>query len=212
MLLLDSASIDDARAAAGLGWVAGITTNPALMAAGGEPADLRLARLLEVCPVVPIFFQPTRLGTAATEVDRAIEVAGARLVVKLPAQEEMLRLGADLVRSGNRIAVTAVYSPAQAVLGAAIGASWVIPYVDRAERLRPEVPLLPALRSALDTLDDPPRILAASIKGPDQAVEALIAGANAITAPLEVLRAMARDPLTDAAVDEFAAAAARAGG
>jgi hypothetical protein len=43
-------------------------------------------------------------------------------------------------------------------------------------------------------------------------VEALVAGANAVTAPLEVLRAMARDPLTDAAVDEFAAAAARAGG
>jgi TalC/MipB family fructose-6-phosphate aldolase len=212
MLFLDSASIDDARAARHLGWVAGITTNPSLMAAAGEPADRRLARLLEVFPAGPIFFQPTRPDGAEPEVDRAIEIAGDRLIVKLPAVEGMLRLGADLVRDGRRVAITAVYSPAQAVLGTAIGATWVIPYVDRAARLRPGTALLPSLRETLDALEDPPGILAASIKSPDQAVAALIAGANAVTAPLEVLRAMARDPLTEAAVDEFAAAADRADG
>jgi len=207
MLFLDSASLDDARTAAHLGWVAGITTNPKLMAAAGEAADRRLARLLEVFPDGPVFFQPSRTESAAAEAERAIGIAGTRLVVKLPAQEAMFRLGAGLAARGHRVAVTAVYSPAQAVLGAAIGAAWVIPYVDRAERLRPGARLLPSLREALDGLDDPPEILAASIKSPAQAVAALTAGAKAVTAPLEVLRAMACDPLTDAAVDEFAQAA-----
>ena len=64
-----------------------------------------------------------------------------------------------------------------------------------------------SLRAVLDALGSPTGILAASIKTPEQAVAALLSGARAISAPLAVLQAMAHDPLTESAVEEFAAAA-----
>lgn len=92
-------------------------------------------------------------------------------------------------------------------MAAAIGAEWVIPYVDRASRLRPGEPVVASLRAVLDALGSPTGILAASIKTPEQAVRALCAGARAVSAPLSVLQAMCHDPLTESAVEEFAAAA-----
>ena len=49
-ILLDSASLDDAAAAAKLGFVRGITTNPALMARETKEPLAHLARLLEAFP------------------------------------------------------------------------------------------------------------------------------------------------------------------
>ena len=128
-------------------------------------------------------------------------------MAKLPAEGAMLTLAKRLVAEGHRVAITAVYSPAQAVVGAALGAEWVIPYVDRAARLRPDQPIVPALKAVLEALLSPTRILAASIKTPEQAVSALRSGAGAVSAPLLVLQAMCHDPLTEASIQEFAEAA-----
>jgi len=49
-ILLDSASLDDAAAADRLGFVRGITTNPALMARETKEPLAQLARLLEAFP------------------------------------------------------------------------------------------------------------------------------------------------------------------
>ena len=50
------------------------------------------------------------------------------------------------------------------------------------------------------------RVLAASIKSPEQAVQAIVSGADAVTAPWAVLEALMRDELTDSAVEAFPAA------
>jgi transaldolase len=209
MLYLDSAVVSDAVAAEALGWVSGITTNPKLLAATGHRPQEQLARLLEAFPSGPVFFQPSRVEAAEAEVRSAFEIGAGRVVAKLPAQGPMLTLAERLVSEGRRVAITAVYSPAQAAVAAAIGAEWVIPYFDRAARLLPGEPLVASLRAVLDALGSPTGILAASIKTPEQAVAALLSGARAITAPLPVLQAMAHDPLTESAVEEFTAAAGR---
>lgn len=207
MLFLDSAMVPDAVAAEALGWVSGITTNPKLLAATGRRPREQLARLLEAFPSGPVFFQPAKIEGAEAEVRSAFEIGAGRVVAKLPAQGPMLTLAKRLVTEGHPVAITAVHSPAQAALAAAIGAGWVIPYFDRAARLRPGEPIVSSLRAVLDALGSPTWILAASIKTPGQAVAALLSGARAISAPLPVLQAMAHDPLTESAVEEFAAAA-----
>jgi len=212
MLLLDSAAEDDARRARQMAWVGGITTNPKLMAAAPRTPLDQLRVLLGVFEEGPVFFQPADPGHAEEEVRRALEAGGGRVVAKLPAQGPMVTLGKQLATEGHAVAFTAVYAPAQAAVGAEAGARWIIPYVDRVRRLRPEPPLVPALRSVLDALGAPSRILAASVKSPEQAVEALLQGADDLTLPLEVLEAMPADPLTDEAVEEFAAAARGAAG
>jgi transaldolase len=205
-ILLDSASLDDAAAAAGLGFVRGITTNPALMAKETKEPLAHLERLLTAFPEGPICYQPTRTSPAdmESEARAAAALAPDRIVAKLPATLDALTLAAALHEDGIRCALTAVYSPAQALLAHETGCVWIIPYVDRAAR-HSAGHVVEDLAALLASLHSGTRILAASLKTSQQVVEAVLAGAQDVTAPLDVLRALPAHPLTESAVREFAA-------
>ena len=205
-ILLDSASLDDAAAAARLGFVRGITTNPALMARETKEPLAHLARLLEAFPGGPICYQPTRSGYAemAEQARAAAALAPDRVVAKLPATLEAITLAVELREEGIDSALTAVYSPAQALLAHEAGCMWIIPYVDRAARHSAGAVVVEQA-AILEQLDSPTRILAASLKTAPQVVESILDGAHDITAPLDVLRALPAHPLTESAVREFAA-------
>ena len=207
-ILLDSAAVDDAAAAAELGFVCGITTNPALMARETKEPLSHLERLLAAFPDGPICYQPTR--TACEEMNdearAAASLAPDRVVAKLPATLDAVRLAAALTNDGIRCALTAVYSPAQALLAHEIGCVWVIPYVDRAARHADGgMAVVDSLAAVLARLQSSTRILAASLKSAPQVVASILHGAHDITAPLEVLRGLPAHPLTESAVREFAA-------
>jgi transaldolase len=205
-ILLDSASLDDAAAAAKLGFVSGMTTNPALMARETKEPLAHLARLLEAFPEGPICYQPTR--ASFDEMDDQARTAAAlapdRIVAKLPATLEAITLTTALKKDGIRSALTAVYSPAQALLAHEAGCVWIIPYVDRAARHSAGA-VVAEQAAILKRLDSTTRILAASLKTAPQVVAAVLDGAHDITAPLDVLRALPAHPLTESAVREFAA-------
>ena len=205
-ILLDSASLDDAAAAARLGFVRGITTNPALMARETKEPLAHLARLLEAFPEGPICYQPTRSSYAemAEQARAAAALAPDRVVAKLPATLEAITLAVELHQEGIDSALTAVYSPAQALLAHEAGCMWIIPYVDRAARHSAGAVVVEQA-AILEQLDSPTRILAASLKTAPQVVESILDGAHDITAPLDVLRALPAHPLTESAVREFAA-------
>ena len=205
-ILLDSASLDDAAAAAKLGFVRGITTNPALMARETREPLAHLARLLEAFPEGPICYQPTR--SSYEEMDEQARAASAlapdRVVAKLPATLEAITLATALLKDGIPSALTAVYSPAQALLAHEAGCTWIIPYVDRAARHSAGAVVVEQA-ALLEQVDSATRILAASLKTAPQVVESILDGAHDITAPLDVLRALPAHPLTESAVREFAA-------
>ena len=205
-ILLDSASLDDAAAAAKLGFVRGITTNPALMARETKEPLAHLARLLEAFPEGPICYQPTRSSyeEMAEQARTASALAPARVVAKLPATLEAVTLATELLKDGIPSALTAVYSPAQALLAHEAGCTWIIPYVDRAARHSAGAVVVEQA-AILEQLDSATRILAASLKTAPQVVESILDGAHDITAPLDVLRALPAHPLTESAVREFAA-------
>jgi transaldolase len=212
-IMLDSASISDATSASELGYVGGITTNPTLMAReSGEPLD-QLGRLLAAFPSGPICFQPVSLASddIAAEARAAAALAPERVVIKLPATLEAIRAAKPLIADGIRCALTAVYSPAQALLAHELGCAWVIPYVDRAARqsVGGQV-VVDALAPMLRRMNSQTRILAASLKSVPQLVESILHGADDVSAPLDVLMSLPAHPLTEAAVQEFSAAAARA--
>jgi TalC/MipB family fructose-6-phosphate aldolase len=207
VIFLDSADIDDAKNAAHLAYVHGITTNPKLMAESGRPPLEQLRALLESFPDGPIFFQPGLVEHAVKELAEALKLGEGRVVAKLPAQVEMFALGAKLAADGVAVAYTALYSPAQALVAVDAGATWIIPYVDRAARLRPDSPVVAGIAQLLRATRAPVSVLAASIKSPEQAIGAILDGADGVTAGLDVLRELAHDPLTEQAVDEFSDAA-----
>ena len=205
-ILLDSASLDDAAQAAALGFVRGITTNPALMAGETREPIAHLERLLAVFPEGPVCYQPTRTpaGEMEREAREALALDPARVVAKLPATLQAATLAARLHEEGFRCAFTAVYSPAQALLAHESGCTWIIPYVDRAAR-HSAGHVVEELWAVLERLGSETRILAASLKTAQQVTDAVLDGADDVTAPLDVIRALAAHPLTESAVREFAA-------
>ncbi len=205
-ILLDSASLDDAAAAAALGFVSGMTTNPALMARETREPLAHLERLLGVFPEGPVCYQPT--GTSYDQMEEesraAASLAPERVVAKLPATLEAITLAAALKRDRIRCALTAVYSPAQALLAHETGCVWIIPYVDRAARHSAGA-VVEEQAEILGSLGSSTRILAASLKSAAQVVDSIVRGADDVTAPLDVIRALPAHPLTESAVREFAA-------
>jgi transaldolase len=207
-ILLDSASIDDAAAAAALGFVSGITTNPTLMARETTHPLPHLESLLTVFPRGPLCYQPTSSSVSdMTDEGRAAwSLAPERIVVKLPATLDAVRVATILAGDGVRCALTAVYSPAQALVAHEVGCVWVIPYVDRAARQSVGgLVVVDALAAILERLRSSTRILAASLKSAPQVVDSILHGAHDVTAPLDILVSLPAHPLTESAVREFAA-------
>jgi transaldolase len=212
-ILLDSASADDAAAAAQLGFVSGITTNPTLMARETAEPLPHLESLLAVFPHGPLCYQPTSstVSDMSAEGRAAWALAPERIVIKLPATLDAVKVATILTADGIRCALTAVYSPAQALLAHEAGCVWVIPYVDRAARQSVGgLVVVDALAAILERLHSSTRILAASLKSAPQVVESILHGAHDVTAPLSVLVGLPVHPLTESAVQEFAAAQTKA--
>ncbi len=206
-LFLDSASADDARKAATLGFVAGITTNPTLVAGTGRaPGDV----IAELCDLHPglVFYQPVAptVAEAEAEVRRISALRPGRVGIKLPSTPAHFVLGHRLAQEGFIVGMTAIFSPAQAYLACQVGARYVLPYVNRSTRLLGDGPgLVRAMRAVLEACGGGVEILAASIKTRDEAVETLLAGAHSLTIPLALIEALGRHEHSDGAIADFAA-------
>ncbi|MGH2689646.1 MAG: transaldolase family protein [Actinomycetota bacterium] len=212
-IYLDAADLSDARAAVELGFCEGFTTNPALLARHAPPPLTRFAELLEVFGSGPGFYQPSSAvpDAAEREARAAVALAPRRVVVKLPARTGQFTLARRLSSEGITCAMTAVYAPAQALVAAAAGAAWVIPYADRARRLDPAGEgLVASLSAVVAPMGGGLRILAASLKDPGQVARAVADGAHDVTVPLAVLARLGDHPVSDRAILEFEEAAGAA--
>ncbi len=211
-LYVDSAYLGEVAQTCATFPIAGVTTNPTILLKalerGQRMRDVDVLReLLQLCPG-PVFMQPagdTPQGLRAAAL-RYMEADPARVVLKLPMNAEGVRVALDLKGEGARLAFTAVASLAQAYSGVSAGAEWMIPYfgrlrragIDACERVTSMARLMASENSSV-------RILAASVKSPGDVVEATTAGAHDVTAPPDVIRLLTEDPLTEAAVTQFAA-------
>jgi transaldolase len=205
-LFLDSASIEDARQASGLGFVRGATTNPSLLLkAGHRDAAIALKQLCELLPG-PVFYQLTghTLEAMRLEAERFMALA-PNLGLKIMCTQVELAFAAEIAPKVT-VAVTGVFNPAQAYLAAQAGAHYVIPYVNRITRFTGDGPHLLVMMAEILAPTET-EILAAGIKSAAEAVECLLAGADHISLPLAVIEAMAEDALTQQASADFDLAA-----
>jgi transaldolase len=213
VLLLDSALPDDARRAASLGYVQGATTNPTLIARSGLSPFDAIRALLDTLRG-PVFYQPVGDTVDALVQDARLLLGYApdRLRLKIPCTPAGLAAVALLRQEDDDLefGVTAVFTPAQVAVASAAGARYALPYFNRIERLAGDA--AGAIRRMADVgAPCGVELIVASIKSPDEAVAALLAGAKHLTLPLDVLEAMIASPLTDAAMDEFAKSALMSG-
>ncbi|MDJ0725729.1 MAG: transaldolase family protein [Prochloraceae cyanobacterium] len=202
MIYLDSAVINDAIAAINSGWVKGITTNPTLLAKSELSPEETLKELAKICPG-ELYYQLMQndLENMIAEGRKAFEIIGEKTVLKIPATEvgfkAVAKLSPDIACS-----VTAIYSPAQAVVAKEAGAKYAIAYVNRATRLLGDgLALVEDMSAVLEGSNT--KILAASLKSPEEAAYAFMAGATHITVPLSILQQMTTHDLSEQTVVEF---------
>lgn len=211
MVFLDSATWTDAAAANDLGFVQGITTNPLLFSRAGARSPLsHLEGILERLATGVVLYQPSAIDPeqAAVEARTAYQIDPGRVGIKLLADRAHFGLARELSSREIPCAMTAVYSPAQALLAHDAGCQWVIPYVDRSRRLLADgADMVRSIRAVLDAKHSAVVLLAASVKSVDQAIQAILDGADDVSVSLEVLYGLAEHELTASAAAEFADAA-----
>ena len=117
-----------------------------------------------------------------------------------------LSAGKRLTDEGTRVNVTLVFSPAQAILAAEIGAYIVSPFIGRIDDVASDG--MGALRAITDIYavqGYETNVLAASLRHPMHVVEAAEAGADIATIPVDVFRKLVKHPLTDLGLEKFMA-------
>jgi transaldolase len=203
-LFLDSARIEEVQKAVELGFLSGVTTNPTIMAkAGGQPKEI----IRQICAISPgpVFYQVTAKTVEEREREgkEFFSISPEKVVLKIPATSENMALMAKLSRD-IPCAATAVYSGHQTLVACEAGVRYVIPYVNRATKLLGDgCKLVAEMAAVLKAYGRDVEILAASIKSADEATQAMLAGANHLTLPMDVLLSLGNHSLSDAAIEEF---------
>ncbi len=209
-LYIDSAFLHDIMNVAQTVPVAGVTTNPTILLAARERGqDLSPQGVLEAVlrsTDGTIFMQP---GASKEEEVYAeglayIQAAPDRVIPKIPMTHTGLRVARRLKQQQHRIAFTAVTSVAQVYSAALAGADFMIPYYGRLERSGIDASeRIAEMADVLHNARLSTRILAASIKSPQDAACALLAGAHDLTIAPQLLMEMVTDPLTEEAIERF---------
>ena len=203
-LFIDSGNLKEIESLVPLGIIDGITTNPSLLAK--EPGDYREI-LKKICRIVQ---GPTSAEVVATDADamvregRDLASIDEHIVVKVPFTREGVRACKTLASEGLRVNVTLIFSAAQALLAAKVGATYVSPFVGRLDDIASNgMGLIAEIVEIFDNYEFTTEVLVASTRGPMHIVEAARMGADICTCPAAVIEALFKHPLTDIGLEKF---------
>jgi transaldolase len=127
------------------------------------------------------------------------------MVVKIPMTAEGLKAIKALSEKGIPTNCTLIFTPAQALLAARAGATYVSPFLGRLDDISTVgMDLVATIREMFDNYGDiETQIIAASVRNPLHVVDCALSGADIATVPYKVLEQMLHHPLTDSGIEKF---------
>jgi transaldolase len=203
---VDTAEVEAIAELNDLGMADGVTTNPSLIMKSGRD-------ILEVTKeIAEMIDGPVSAEVVATDADAMIEegrklaqIAG-NIAVKVPLTWDGLKACKVLSTEGNMVNVTLCFSVNQALLAAKAGATFISPFIGRLDDINLDgMELIEDIRTVYDNYGFDTQILAASIRSVNHIADCARIGADVITAPPGVIKAMASHPLTDKGLATFLA-------
>ncbi|HEY6432919.1 MAG TPA: fructose-6-phosphate aldolase [Acetobacteraceae bacterium] len=210
---VDTADVAEIKSLADSGLLDGVTTNPSLVAKSGKRMRDIIA---EICAIVP---GPVSAEVAATKFEdmmaeaRVLREIARNVTIKVPLTPDGLRACRKLADDGTMVNVTLCFSPAQALLAAKAGATFVSPFVGRLDDVGEHG--MGLIADILTIFRNYPylktEVLVASVRSPMHVVEAAKLGAHVATVPPAVLRSLFNHPLTDKGLAAFLADWAKTG-
>ncbi len=207
---VDTANVDEIRAANDMGVIAGVTTNPSLIAKEGRDYAQTLAEIASIVdgPISGEVKATTTDAKGMIEEGRAIYALDPRhMVVKIPMTAEGLKAIKVLAAEGIPTNCTLIFSANQALLAARAGAAYVSPFLGRLDDIsEPGIDLIRNIADIFANYDDiHTEIIAASVRNPIHVTDCALAGADIATVPYKVIEQMTKHPLTDAGIEKFKA-------
>ncbi len=203
-LFVDTANTEEIRKANDLGVICGVTTNPSLIAREGLEFKSVIKEITDIVDG-PISAEVISLE-APKMVEEALELVKIHknIVIKLPMTEEGLKATKQLTAKGIKTNVTLIFSPAQALLAARAGATYVSPFLGRLDDVGTEgMQLVRDIAEIFEIHGIETEIIAASVRSPLHVVDAAKAGAHIATVPYGVIVQMTKHPLTDNGIQRF---------
>ncbi|MFA0888644.1 MAG: fructose-6-phosphate aldolase [Synergistales bacterium] len=203
---LDTANLDEIRQGVEWGVLSGVTTNPTLVAREGVDFSTRIREIASIVEG-PISAEVLSTSTDAMILEaRRLFSLAPNVVVKIPMIPDGMGAVRALYQEGIPTNVTLVFSPQQALLAAAAGASYVSPFVGRLDDIGEDGSgLVRDIVEIFDVQGIQTQVIAASLRHPRHVFEAALYGAHIATVPYKVLEQMFHHPLTDSGLRKFLA-------
>lgn len=204
---IDTADIEEIKAAHDMGLVDGVTTNPSLVAKTGR----KFTDVLK--DIVALIDGPISAEVVATDADgmvaearELIQYHPTNIVIKVPMTGEGLKATRILAADGIRVNMTLVFSPLQALLAAKAGAAYVSPFVGRLDDVGHDgMNGVAEILTIFQNYGFDTEIIVASVRSPLHVLKAGLMGAHICTIPYGVIMQLTKHPLTDVGIEKFLA-------
>ncbi|MCD1147021.1 fructose-6-phosphate aldolase [Peptoniphilus sp. KCTC 25270] len=203
-LFIDTANVEEIREIGEWGILEGVTTNPSLIAKEG----LKLEDVMkEIVEIVEGPISAEVMGLKADEMlveGRALSEIHPNIVIKVPFCEEGLKAIKKFHEENIKTNCTLIFSPAQALLAAKAGATFVSPFLGRLDDIgHVGMDLIESIKKIFVKGNISTEIISASIRGPQHVIQAAEAGSDIATVPYKVFKQMLNHPLTENGIEQF---------
>ena len=196
--------IEDIKELAATGLLDGVTTNPSLIAKSGRDF---IEVTKEICAITdgPVSAEVVALDheTMMKEAEKLRKIAD-NVCIKVPLTIDGLKTCKALTGEGTMVNVTLCFSANQALLAAKAGATFVSPFVGRHDDNGfSGMELIEDIRLIYDNYIFDTEILVASVRHATHVLESARIGADVMTAPPKVIKALFNHVLTEKGIEGF---------
>ncbi|MEK8126342.1 fructose-6-phosphate aldolase [Paenibacillus filicis] len=204
-LFIDTANVEEIRKAHELGVIAGVTTNPSLIAKEGRDFFETVKEIGSIVGNLPISAEVISLkAEEMIEQGKKLAALGESIVVKVPMTEDGLKATKQFTAQGIKTNVTLIFSSTQALLAARAGATYVSPFVGRLDDINQVgINLIKEISEIFRVHSISSEIITASVRTTTHVIDAALLGAHIATVPYKVIQQMVRHPLTDTGIERF---------
>ncbi|UFJ40202.1 fructose-6-phosphate aldolase [Brevibacillus humidisoli] len=203
---IDTANVDEIRDIHEWGVLAGVTTNPSLVAKEGRDFVEALKEIIDIVD------GPISAEVISTEAKGMIEegeklaALSKNIVIKVPMTAEGLKAVKVFAKRKIKTNVTLIFNANQALMAARAGATYVSPFLGRLDDIGYDgMQLINQVADIFAIHDIDTEIIAASIRHPLHVTEAARQGAHIATIPYKVFQQIIQHPLTDSGLQKFLA-------
>jgi len=206
--LADTANIDELKKLFYYFPIAGITTNPSIIAAANRKLSDILPDIIDIVEDRMLHVQ--MMSDMAVDMVREAKAykkkysLGDNYFAKIPVSLEGFKAMPMLKDAGINVTATAIFTQQQALVAARAGADWVAPYVNRLDNISSHgIEVVKHIVENIEHFKLHTKVLAASFKTVDQVHRVSMVGCHAATINYEILELLRSHPMTDMSLDKF---------